>query len=65
MGFTLWQSNMAGWKIPKLNGGFIMKITYCISMVHCSAMLDYQKVLRNKYVILDVVMILMLYIDLY
>ena len=20
--FTLWQSNMAGWKIPELNGGF-------------------------------------------
>ena len=25
--FTLWESNMAGWKIPELNGGVIRKIT--------------------------------------
>ena len=34
MGFTLWSSNVAGWKIPELNGGCDRKITYelCVNL---------------------------------
>ena len=43
MGFTLCYSNMAGWKIPELNGGVYRKSTDKWSIFQ-QAMFDYQRV---------------------
>ena len=44
MYYLLVSLNMAGWKIPELNGGFYRKITYKWSIFQ-QAMFDYRRVL--------------------
>ena len=49
MGFTIWLFNIANWKIPAINGGFVRWENHLsLWAIYTMAMLNNQRVARKK-----------------